>query len=592
MDASSPRLNRLTLAGFRWSLPAQLQTQLLDDQGLRLQEWLRAGQARVVKKGPHRLVYRVELPGLRFYVKHNLIHDQRTWLRQLVRPSKARIEFDLAVAAAGRGIPTIDPLAIAEQETRVGSGESFLITQCLEDCTPLHYFLAAVLPTFPEPRATRLRQHLSTELGKLVARIHDAGILHHDLHAANLLVRVTERDAVQIFVIDLLAVKMGPPLDWKASQQNLMMINCWFTLRVSRADRMRFWKAYFQTRGLGRWERDPYGTKLYTKDLREIEALSWQRNLGFWQRRDKRCLHNCRYYRRVKAPGVVGHAAMEVVAKDVAELLKDPDAPFRQPGVRVLKESISSTVIEMQFPINGQMRPVIYKRFRVTSWKDPLASLARPTPALRSWIQGQGFRERGLPTARPFLVLHRRSLGMLHEGYLLTEKIDHAADLHEYVGTLGSLPETKKLQLLRQLIDRVARTIRSLHQRQLSHRDLKAANILARRWDAPADQPSAYSQDIENLLYMPESAVWLIDLVGVERFLKLPRSRKIQNLSRLNASFHQSAGITRTDRLRFLLVYLQCGAFGRCDWKSWWKKLDQATWKKVRRNQRRGKPLQ
>jgi hypothetical protein len=272
-------------------------------------------------------------------------------------------------------------------------------------------------------------------------------------------------------------------------------------------------------------------------------------------------------------------------------LLVDPDAPFRDPGVRVLKESVSSTVIEMDFPVNGQIRRVIYKRFRVNSWKDPLASLVRPTPALRSWIHGQGFRERGLPTARPFLVLHRRRFGMNFEGYLLTEKIDHADDLHGYLQSLEPLPATQRIPLLRRLIEHVARTIRSLHHRQLSHRDLKAANILVRRWDAPAGQASAYSQDIQNLLYMPESSVWLIDLVGVDRFMRLSRSRRIRNLSRLNASFHAGDKITRTDRLRFLLTYLRCGAFGRCDWKSWWKKIEQATERKIRRNQRRGKAL-
>ncbi len=591
MNASLQTLTQLSVGGFHWSLLPDLHAQLLDEQGLRLPEWLQSGQARVVKQGPHRIVYRVELPGLCFYVKHNFIHDQRAWFRQLVRPSKARLEFDRVLAATLRGIPTIAPLALAEQETRVGSGESILITQSLEDCIPLHFFLAAVLPTFAEPRAARLRQHLASELGKLVARIHEAGILHHDLHAGNLLVRVADDDRVQLFVIDLLAVKMGPPLDWQRSRENLVMINCWFTFRVNRADRLRFWKAYFEARQLGTWLRDAYGTKHYTKELHEIEELSWRRNLRFWQRRDKRCLENCRYYRKVKGTRVVGHAVMEISNQDLATILHDPDAPFRQSDAKVLKESVSSTVIEMDFPVNGQMRRVIYKRFRVTSWKDPIASLFRPTPAMRSWIHGQGFRERGLPTARPFVVLHRRKLGMWHEAYLLTEKIAHADDLHDCVRNLDAVPTPRRLPLLRRLIERVARTIRALHQRQLSHRDLKAANILVRRWDAPADEPSAYSQDIQNLLYMPESSVWLIDLVGVECFTKLSHSRKVQNLSRLNASFFDRDTITRTDRLRFLLTYLTCGAFGRCDWKSWWKQIDKATLKKVQRNQRRGKPL-
>src|SRR3977135_2997560 len=153
MSTSPQPLTQLSVAGFRWSLLPELHAQLLNDQGLRLPEWLESGQARVVKQGPHRIVYRVELPGLCFYVKHNFVHDQRAWFRQLVRPSKARIEFDLVLAGAGRGIPTIAPLALAEQETQVGSGESILITQSIEDCIPLHFFLAAVLPTFAEPRA-------------------------------------------------------------------------------------------------------------------------------------------------------------------------------------------------------------------------------------------------------------------------------------------------------------------------------------------------------------------------------------------------------------------------------------------------------
>ncbi len=591
MSASPPPLTQLSLAGFRWSLLPDLRMQLLNERGLRLPEWLEAGQAHVVKQGPHRVVYRVELPGLSFYVKHNFVHDQRAWFRQMVRQSKARLEFDRVVAATERGIPTIAPLALAEQETHVGSGESILITKSLEGCTPLHFFLAAVLPTYAEPLAARLRQQLAAELGKLVAKIHDAGILHHDLHAANLLVRLTPHHEVELFVIDLLAVKMGPPLDWKQSRENLVMINCWFTLRVNRADRLRFWKAYFQARNLGRWQRDAYGTKHYAKDLCEIEELSWQRNLRFWQRRDKRCLVNNRYYRKVRAPGLVGHAVTEIAPADLAMLLHDPDAPFGAPGVRVLKESPSSTVIEMDFPVNGKLRRVIYKRFRVTSLKDPLASVLRSTPALRSWIHGQGFRERGLPTARPFVVLHRSKFGMLHEGYLLTEKIAHAGDLHELLASTATLDVERRLRLLRQLIERVARTIRALHQRQLSHRDLKAANILVRHFDAPADEPSAYSQDIQNLLYMPESAIWLIDLVGVEVFTELPISRKVQNLARLNASFVGNDKIARTDRLRFLLTYLTSGAMGVGDWKNWWKQIDRATSKKVQRNLRRGKPL-
>src|SRR5437867_8646146 len=99
-------LAHLSAGGFRWSLAPDLRAELFDARGLKLAEWIRAGQAHVVKQGPHRVVYRVELPGLQFYLKHNRVADTRAWLRQLVRPSKARLEYQSALTVAARGVPT------------------------------------------------------------------------------------------------------------------------------------------------------------------------------------------------------------------------------------------------------------------------------------------------------------------------------------------------------------------------------------------------------------------------------------------------------------------------------------------------------
>ena len=65
-----------------------------------------ARQPQVIKQGPHRAVYRVTLDGLSFFVKHNRVATLRAWLRQLVRPSKARQEYAHALAIAARGMPT------------------------------------------------------------------------------------------------------------------------------------------------------------------------------------------------------------------------------------------------------------------------------------------------------------------------------------------------------------------------------------------------------------------------------------------------------------------------------------------------------
>ena len=79
--------------------------------------------------------------------------------------------------------------------------------------------------------------------------------------------------------------------------------------------------------------------------------------------------------------------------------------------------------------------------------------------------------------------------------------------------------------------------------------------------------------------------LWLIDLVGIARHRHLSRQRRVQNLARLHLSFYQTSLLTRTDRLRFLRVYLQWGLFGRQGWKSWWHDIERAALRKIARNQ-------
>jgi serine/threonine-protein kinase RIO1 len=181
---------------------------------------------------------------------------------------------------------------------------------------------------------------------------------------------------------------------------------------------------------------------------------------------------------------------------------------------------------------------------------------------------GQGLRERCLPTPRPLAVFHRLLNRCPKEGYLLVEKVEGARELGQFVNDLDQLTPARRQVRLRRTIENLARLVRELHRRQLSHRDLKAANILVN-----GDQ------------------LWFIDLVGVRRHHKLAHRRRIQNLARIHASFFRHPGVTRADKVRFLKVYLQWGLFGREGWKSWWREIEQATLAKVARNVRVGRTL-
>jgi serine/threonine protein kinase len=189
-------------------------------------------------------------------------------------------------------------------------------------------------------------------------------------------------------------------------------------------------------------------------------------------------------------------------------------------------------------------------------------------------------------------MLERRRHGMARDGYVLMEKLDETLPLHEFLQSLSALPPAQRRRILDERIRLVARGVREMHRRQLCHRDLKANNILLAEvgaWRAGAcpEKPWATPTFLDDLL----PGMWFIDLVGVTLHRKLSQRRKVQNLARLNASFHASPHLSRTDRLRFLRGYLVCGLVGSQGWKTWWRRIAAATQAKVTRNQRRGRTL-
>ena len=146
------------------------------------------------------------------------------------------------------------------------------------------------------------------------------------------------------------------------------------------------------------------------------------------------------------------------------------------------------------------------------------------------------------------------------------------------------VPEATSLQSgSREIAEKLARTLRAMHDRGVSHRDLKAPNILLAHGTEPM----------------------LIDLVGVRTRAHLSVAKRARELARLNASFVNDPTVTRSDRLHFLLAYLAPLPRLACvetrgemkrggkqrDWKNWWELISRATAVKVAKNRRAGRVL-
>lgn len=582
-----------------WWIRADWQHALLGPDGLRLDEWARLGRLTVIKTHAYRVVYRAELDEGAVYVKHYLVPGIRAKIRQWLRRGKGRNEGQRTRYLNTLGVPTITPVALGEQRKRTLLFENYLITHAIPETVSLDIFLERRLPDWPEDRQASVRRNLATSLAVMTARLHDAGFYHLDFHPGNILVQVGEDDEPRLAIIDLDGLRvtrsfwqfwedfarllkihfdarsLSKPLTWPESRRNLALLNHYFWLRSERSDRYRFLRTYLQAREAPA----PPPVLEFARGI-EDATREWAERL--WRRWGKRCQKSNKYFTTASGPRTWSVASRELDSATLRDLLQDPDAPFRQEGTILLKHSRTTTVAETTMIVGGQPTRVIYKRFNKKKWIDPFLTYFRPSRAWQAWQAAQHLASRAIPTPRNLAFIARlrefpRDLFwyLPHETYLVTVKEENAVDLINYVrNTLAALdPEGRRARINR-LNLALARLLRTLHERSLSHRDLKAANILVQGDPSTSD-----------------FRLSLIDLVGVRLMHPLPRHRQVQNLARLHVSLANVPGRTRTDALRFLRAYLEWGLSPRNDWKQLWRDVDASGDSKRNRNMRRGRVL-
>jgi len=514
------------------------------------ERWVAEGKATVVKANPARTVYRVELPNGPVFVKHCRVKGLRAWGREVIRMPKARLEFENARTLRKRGVPAVEPLAWGAPDSR-WPGESFLITRAVTAAIPFRHYLEQVLPALPHDEQQAVRRQVAVEFGQFLANLHDAGVTHPDPHPGNLLVEMSAARMPHFTLTDLHDVQIGSPLDAAESRHNLALFNRWFQMRSTRTDRVRFWHVYRRSRvTLPLPSRDEL-----TADAKELERDTLASNLRLWVGRERRWTGAGREIRKLSRGPFRGLAVRDLPEDFLRQMLENPDAAFAPDSTaRILKDSPGSTVAVLEMPTPNGPVAVVLKRVNAPHWTDPLKNLFRRSQVVRSWANGHALRDRWLPTPRPLAVFHRYRRGLPAEGYLLTEVVPNAEPLR--TGCNG-------------LAISLARILRAMHDRGVSHRDLKAPNILLAHGTDPT----------------------LIDLVGVRTRVTLTIAKRVKQLARLSASFATDPTATHSARLQFLWAYLRAGPTLQGDWKSWWKMVSRATVAKVARNRRTGRVL-
>ncbi len=176
----------------------------------------------------------------------------------------------------------------------------------------------------------------------------------------------------------------------------------------------------------------------------------------------------------------------------------------------------------------------------VVHWKWP------PRSALDEWNSIVAVQRLGIPTVTAVAMGESRAFGLEMASFLITEELYGAESLEKIIEKelRGPLSHAKRIWKY-SIIKDVARIARVLHGKAMCHQDFYLGHFFL----------------------SGEDTLYLIDLQRLRRWEKIPKRYIIKDLGQLNYSADFVGHISRTDRMRFFLEYLELRSLGSTEKK-------------------------
>lgn len=518
-------------------------------------------KAEIIKSSPIRRVLALELrhgdgKKMELFVKHHRRMALKESLKDLIRISKARNEWRLTRAIAACGVPTVEPLAFGERRRLGILRESYFVSKRLPACESVHELVLREAKREHLGAGFKKKREFILELARLIARVHQKGIDHRDLHAGNVLIE--KKEGNRFYLLDLDRAKIHPRLSRRRRVAALAQFSMFFTLFVSRADRLRFFKEYYR--------QDPAPWSDYPKWARLIEDKTQRMVNRLYRRRDKCCLKENKHFRKLKTPPFAGFFRKEVAGTPLAGILRDPEKLFQEPGIAPIKESREKIVKCAPFTLDGKNVDVMMKRYQARNGWQRLKGLFRWSKGKKCWYAANALHQRRISTALPLAYIAEKRWGIARKNYFFYEFVPNSFLLALYLRDCFTPPLfASQPRLKRALLVQCAHFIRHLHERGIYHADLKAGNILVQE------------------KRVGEFEFYLIDFDDVKICRRISRARQYRNLMQLNKSFLNRRIISGTDRLAFLKAYLPFCSDDRRSLRPIWKQVSRLTARRLRK---------
>jgi len=247
----------------------------------------------------------------------------------------------------------------------------------------------------------------------------------------------------------------------------------------------------------------------------------------------------------------VGYAVEDLDRAYFSRLIESPELPMSARSCELVKQGRSAELVRLPLGLECGTVPVAYKRIRRPGWRRAASDLLRTHRALRAWQIGHELLRRGISTARPLAVIIPRRLRDT-DAFLATEWLEGAENLNFFAMRIRRLEARNRFRPLKGAAERVGELLGQLHAGSITHRDLKASNLLV------CEEVSGFR-------------AFVIDLDGASIKWWLSSELRLRNLARLDVSLDPHECIGKTSRLRFLLKYLAASGRSAESWKTLWR---------------------
>jgi len=533
-------------------------------------------RASLVKSNQGRGVWRVQIDSHQVFVKISQpTHRWAPWRRFFLGSDSAH-ERRIGDYAATHGIDTVKYVAVSDIKIPGERPLSILISEGLPNASSLMDFWSELNGNDPQTR--RIKNQVIDGAACLIARAHQNGFQHSDLHAGNVLVVPDKDGNYRVLFVDLHNVHIGRPLSDRAVAKNLARFNQWFRLNGLLTDRIRFLKGYLH------WREEVFKKSRAGRQLncnrsglvRLIERAAYSHAHDLYVQRDRRVMRTGRYFAKFKIAGgwrayvflqskhkFPGSRVSEIsfTVKQWKEWLKCPsDWLDLKEQKNIIKKSPTVKVCRTQLHLVGaEPLPVICKETLPRNIIKRVLNSIWMSRSMRTWKRANALLHRRIPTARPLAVAERRRYGLLLKSMMITESIEDACDLDNVLTVqMRQMTEDTQRRYKRKIIDSLVKVVRQLNECGLYHRDFKAPNIIV-QWNQKSDE---------------DPRIFLVDLDGINSVRRFNTKACINMLVRLNVSLEHCHRVSTTDRLRFLKGYLNRPGRPCASWKQIWRQLD------------------